>query len=79
MIYVIRIGFKKLFQFLHSLTLSGNWYLLANLLSIREKKDPRLYENPTYQEWLRVTGECQKPLPGEKFWKDMKLLFQYRK
>ena len=75
MIYVIRMVLENL-QFLHSL--SGNWYLLQ-FVEYKGKEDPRLYENPTYQEWLRVTGECQKPLPGEKFWKDMKLLFQYRK
>ena len=70
-------GFRKSSIFAFP-TLSGNWYLLQ-FVEYKGKEDPRLYENPTYQEWLRVTGECQKPLPGEKFWKDMKLLFQYRK
>ena len=36
------------------------------------KEDPALYENETYIEWLRVTGECQQPLVGETFWKPMK-------
>ena len=36
------------------------------------KEDPALYENETYIEWLRVTGECQQPLAGETFWKPMK-------
>ena len=36
------------------------------------EENPELYEDETYIEWLRVTGECQAPLPGEKFWKPMK-------
>lgn len=36
------------------------------------EENPELYEDPIYQEWLRVTGECQDPLPGEKFWKLMR-------
>ena len=34
-----------------------------------------LYENETYLEWLRVTGDCQQPLAGEEFWKPMKEIF----
>ena len=30
-----------------------------------------LYESPAYKEWLRVTGECQQPLPGETFWQNL--------
>lgn len=33
--------------------------------------DAPLYEDPAYKEWLRVTGECQQPLPGETFWQDL--------
>lgn len=40
------------------------------------QEDPALYEDKTYQEWLRVTGECQAPLPGEKFWKAMETVFE---
>lgn len=36
------------------------------------REDPALYENKTYIEWLRVTGECQQPPEGESFWKPMK-------
>lgn len=39
------------------------------------QEDPALYENETYLEWLRVTGECQQPLAGEEFWKPMKEIF----
>lgn len=35
------------------------------------QENPELYQNPTYQHWLAVTGECQEPLPGETFWKPM--------
>ena len=34
-------------------------------------ENPELYENETYQHWLKITGACQEPLPGEKFWKSM--------
>lgn len=40
------------------------------------REDPALYENETYQEWLRVTGACQQPLAGEKFWKAMENIYQ---
>ena len=36
------------------------------------RENPELYEDKTYLEWLDVTGKCQAPLPGEKFWKPMR-------
>ena len=35
------------------------------------KDNAALYENAAYQEWLRVTGECQEPLEGETFWQNL--------
>jgi len=40
-------------------------------------ENPELYKNSVYQEWLRITGECQKPLPGEIFWKSMQEVYKY--
>lgn len=40
------------------------------------EENPELYEDETYIEWLRVTGLCQAPLPGEKFWKPMKSVIE---
>lgn len=30
------------------------------------------------REWLRITGECQGSLPGEHFWKEMKLVYELK-
>ena len=40
------------------------------------EENPALYENETYLEWLDVTGACQAPLPGEKFWKPMESVLE---
>lgn len=40
------------------------------------QENPELYENAIYQHWLDVTGACQAPLPGEKFWKPMLTVHQ---
>ncbi len=34
-----------------------------------------LNESPAYKEWLRITGECQQPLPGETFWQNLKQVY----
>lgn len=53
----------------------GNLYLLQ-FVECKGEENPTLYENETYREWLRVTGECQEPLPGESFWKEMELVYE---
>lgn len=68
-------GFRKSSIFVFR-AISGNEYLLQ-FQEFKGQEDPKLYENPTYQEWLRVTGECQKPLPGEQFWKAMEEIYVY--
>ena len=70
-------GFRKSSIFVFKAA-SGNDYLLQ-FQEFKGQEDPKLYEDPTYQEWLRVTGECQKPLPGEQFWKGMEELYVYKK
>lgn len=42
------------------------------------KENPELYQDPTYLNWLKVTGECQEPLPGQKFWKPMQMQWSYQ-
>lgn len=54
-------------------------YYLLQFQEFKGQEDPKLYENPVYQEWLRVTGECQRPLPGESFWKKMDEIYVYKK
>lgn len=70
-------GFRK--SSIFAFAIAPERYYLLQFVEYKGKEDPRLYEDPTYQEWLRVTGECQKPLPGEQFWKDMTLVYQYKK
>ena len=70
-------GFRKSSIFVFQAA-SGNDYLLQ-FQEFKGEENPKLYENPVYQEWLRVTGECQKPLPGETFWKEMKNLYNYNR
>lgn len=61
-------GFRKSSIFVTDL---HRQYLLQ-FQDFNGKEDPALYEDETYIEWLRVTGECQQPLAGERFWKPMK-------
>lgn len=70
-------GFRKSSIFVFAAA-PGCEYLLQ-FVEYKGKEDPKLYEDPTYQEWLRVTGACQSPLPGEKFWKDMELVYCYKR
>lgn len=70
-------GFRKSSIFVFKAD-SGNDYLLQ-FQEFKGQEDPKLYEDPTYQEWLRVTGACQKPLPGERFWKGMEEIYTYKK
>ena len=70
-------GFRK--SSIFAFAIAPEHYYLLQFVEYKGKEDPVLYEDPTYQEWLRVTGECQKPLPGERFWKDMTLVYQYKK
>lgn len=66
-------GFRRSSIFVERLS-DGKEYL-QQYVEYFGKENPKLYENSVYQEWLRITGECQEPLPGEKFWKSMQLLY----
>lgn len=69
-------GFRK--SSIFAFEASPDHYYLLQFVEFKGKENPELYEDKRYQEWLRVTGECQSPLPGEDFWKDMKLIYEYR-
>lgn len=69
-------GFRKSSIFTFPV-ISEHYYLLQ-FVEFKGQENPELYQDETYQEWLRVTGKCQKPLPGEQFWKDMQLIYSYR-
>jgi len=62
-----RCGFKKCEIFVKEI--AGTTYLFQ-YNEIEGDASP-LYESPAYQEWLRVTGEFQQPLPGENFWQGL--------
>ncbi len=62
-----RCGFKKCEIFVKEI--AGTTYLFQ-YNEIEGDASP-LYESPAYQEWLRLTGECQQPLPGEIFWQGL--------
>jgi len=47
-------------------------------VDFKGEENPALYEDGTYREWLRVTGECQQPLPGEAFWKEMQPVYTFK-
>lgn len=70
-------GFRKSSIFAFEIA-PENYYLLQ-FQEFKGAENPELYENETYQEWLRVTGQCQEPLPGEKFWRSMQFVYQYKK
>ncbi|QNM04901.1 L-rhamnose mutarotase [Qiania dongpingensis] len=70
-------GFRKSSIFVTELP-GGGLYLLQFVEFLGEE-NPALYENDTYQEWLRVTGECQIPLPGEEFWKQMRPVYEFKR
>ena len=62
-------GFRKLEIFVQELP-NGDCYLFQYNERVEGSSDEAL-ENDRYREWLDITGECQQPLPGETFWKDM--------
>ena len=68
-------GLRKSYIFVMTFP-DGKQYLLQFVES-KEVEHSALYEDKTYQEWLRITGECQQPLPGETVWKDMDTEFSY--
>ncbi len=69
---LLKAGFRKLEIFVQELP-SGDYYLFQYNEQVPGSEDA--LDNDRYREWLRVTGECQIPLPGETFWKDMKPAF----
>lgn len=64
-----RHGFLKCEIFVKEI--AGQTYLFQYNEVDEAMDNAALYENPVYQEWLRVTGECQQPLPGETFWQSL--------
>lgn len=69
-------GFRE--SSIFTVSLPGGGLYLLQFVGFMGEENPELYENETYQEWLRVTGECQQPLPGEDFWKSMKTVFEFK-
>ncbi|MCI8274951.1 MAG: L-rhamnose mutarotase [Lachnospiraceae bacterium] len=67
-------GFRRSSIFVTGL--EGGGLYLTQFVECRGEENPALYENETYREWLKVTGECQVPLPGEHFWKEMKPVYE---
>ncbi len=61
-------GFQRLEIFVQELP-NGDCYLFQ--YNERVPGNEKALDNDRYREWLRITGECQAPLPGETFWKDM--------
>ena len=70
-------GFRR--SSIYAAELPGGGLYLLQFVECRGEENPALYENETYKEWLRVTGECQEPLPGERFWKEMKPVYEFEK
>lgn len=70
-------GFRKSSIFAFEVS-PGDYYLLQ-FVEFKGEENPELYENRRYQEWLEVTGRCQRPLPGESFWKSMNLIYEYHR
>ena len=66
-------GFKKCEIFVQEMP-SGETVLFQ--YNEVDGDDSALYENEAYREWLRVTGECQQPLEGQSFWKDMENVYR---
>lgn len=60
-------GFRKCEIFVKEI--AGTTYLFQ--YNEIEGDASALYESPAYRQWLRVTGECQEPLPGETFWQKL--------
>jgi L-rhamnose mutarotase len=65
-------GFRKLEIFVQELP-NGDVYLFQ--YNEQVPGNEKALDNDRYREWLRITGECQAPLPGETFWKDMDQAF----
>ena len=65
-------GFRKSSIFVTNL----HKQFLLQFQEFNGEENPELYEDRTYQHWLKITGDCQIPLPGEKFWKPMTTIFE---
>ena len=70
-------GFLKCEIFVKEI--AGQTYLFQYNEIDTELYNDDLYENEVYREWLRVTGECQQPLPGETFWQNMPQAYTFIK
>ena len=51
--------------------IAGKTYLFQYNEVDESMDNAGIYDSPAYQEWLRVTGECQEPLEGETFWQNL--------
>ena len=51
--------------------IDGKTYLFQYNEIDTEYDADALYQDEEYIEWLRVTGECQEPMPGENFWQKL--------
>lgn len=65
---LLEAGFQKLEIFVQELP-NGDCYLFQ--YNEQVPGNEAALDNDRYREWLRITGECQIPLPGETFWKNM--------
>ncbi|MEG0935684.1 MAG: L-rhamnose mutarotase [Clostridia bacterium] len=66
-------GFKKCEIFVH--TLPNGETLLFQYNEV-EGDTSALYENEAYRQWLRITGNCQKPCVGQEFWLEMENVYR---
>lgn len=69
---LLEAGFRKLEIFLQELP-NGDCWLFQYHEQVTGKESA--LENERYRQWLQITGECQIPLPGETFWKNMNQAF----
>ncbi|MCI8524970.1 MAG: L-rhamnose mutarotase [Oscillospiraceae bacterium] len=69
---LLEAGFQKLEIYVQELPNGDCWLFQYNE---QVPGNEKALDNDRYREWLRVTGLCQQPLPGETFWKDMDLAY----
>lgn len=69
---LLEAGYQKLEIFVERLP-NGDCYLFQYNEQVPGNESA--LDNDRYREWLRITGECQRPLPGETFWKNMEMAY----
>ena len=70
-------GFLKCEIFVKEL--AGKTYLFQYNEVDTSKDNDGIYKSPVYQQWLKITGACQEPLPGEQFWQDLPQVYALNK